>query len=193
MNTLTSIPMKRKLLVQLGVEFSFQFFLVTDAVDTWPLMSSPLPMALLLGIYYMFVLIIGPRYMKDRKPFQLNGFTRAYNVYQVIACTYFIEWSFNHGVSLFDTWKCLETKKESEGYSDMVVHLWYFIMLRVSELSETVVFVLRKKQNQVSPLHLYHHTSTIVLLWMFLKFSPSELKRFSIRPFELAIKLTNFI
>lgn len=50
------------------------------------------------------------------------------------------------------------------------------MMLRLIELIETVIFVLRKKQNQVSPLHIYHHISTVVLLWSFLKYSSSELK-----------------
>jgi GNS1/SUR4 family len=137
-------------------------------------MSSPLPLALLFSIYFMFVLFIGPRYMKDRKPMKLNGFTRAYNVYQIVVCTYFIEWAFNRGISYRDTFKCLKTNHEAESYSALCNHLWYFIMLRISELLETVVFVLRKKQNQVSTLHCYHHVSTVVILWLFLKYNPSE-------------------
>jgi hypothetical protein len=49
-----------------------------------------------------------------------------------------------------------------------------FIMLRIIEFIETVMFVLRKKQNQVSPLHVYHHISTVCLLWVFFNYHPSK-------------------
>lgn len=51
---------------------------------------------------------------------------------------------------------------------------WYGIMLRLVEFVETVFFVLRKKQNQVTFLHIYHHISTILIFWVFLKYSGSE-------------------
>lgn len=52
---------------------------------------------------------------------------------------------------------------------------WYYvILLRIVEFIETIFFVLRKKHNQVTFLHIYHHISTIVIFWMFLKHSGSE-------------------
>ena len=48
------------------------------------------------------------------------------------------------------------------------------IFIRTLELVETVFFVLRKKQNQVSHLHVYHHVSTILLLWAFYKYNASK-------------------
>lgn len=36
--------------------------------------------------------------------------------------------------------------------------VWLYYICKVVELLDTVFFVLRKKQNQVSFLHLYHHT-----------------------------------
>ncbi|KAG5310884.1 ELOV4 protein, partial [Acromyrmex insinuator] len=52
--------------------------------------------------------------------------------------------------------------------------LWWLIFLKLFDYVETCVFVLRKKQNQVSGLHLYHHVSNLVFLWYFLKYIVDE-------------------
>jgi hypothetical protein len=55
--------------------------------------------------------------------------------------------------------------------------LWWFLMLRLGELIETVFFVLRKKQSQVSALHIYHHISTATLLWLYFKYNAGEIEK----------------
>lgn len=47
---------------------------------------------------------------------------------------------------------------------------WWLMFLKLFDYVETVVFVLRKKQNQVSGLHVYHHVSNIVCVWYYLKY-----------------------
>lgn len=44
----------------------------------------------------------------------------------------------------------------------------------ISSFDPKVFFVLRKKQNQVTFLHVYHHTMTAVFSWCYLKFLPGE-------------------
>lgn len=36
--------------------------------------------------------------------------------------------------------------------------VWLYYIGKLTELLDTVFFVLRKKQNQISTLHVYHHT-----------------------------------
>lgn len=43
-------------------------------------------------------------------------------------------------------------------FFQMARAVWLYYMCKITELLDTVFFVLRKKQNQVSFLHLYHHT-----------------------------------
>jgi len=51
-------------------------------------------------------------------------------------------------------------------------NLAYFLFwLKISELIETVIFVLRKKQNQVSKLHIFHHFSTVTLVYALINFN----------------------
>jgi elongation of very long chain fatty acids protein 7 len=47
----------------------------------------------------------------------------------------------------------------------------YFIA-KLTELLDTIFFVLRKKDNQVSFLHLYHHTVMPMISWGCTKYFP---------------------
>lgn len=47
-----------------------------------------------------------------------------------------------------------------------------YFLLKVVDLLDTVFFVLRKKDNQITFLHLYHHTGMVILTWNATKFFP---------------------
>lgn len=51
---------------------------------------------------------------------------------------------------------------------------WLYYMSKFFELFDTVVFVLRKKNNQVSILHVYHHASMPIISWIGVKFIGGE-------------------
>jgi len=53
-------------------------------VDSWFLMSSPVPILTILGSYLYFVLKLGPQLMTTRKAFNLQKLLVAYNFYQVL-------------------------------------------------------------------------------------------------------------
>jgi hypothetical protein len=50
--------------------------------------------------------------------------------------------------------------------------LWFYSMTKVFDLIDTVVFVLRKKPNQITFLHVFHHISMVVNGWVGVKFVP---------------------
>lgn len=45
-------------------------------------------------------------------------------------------------------------------------------MIKILDLLETIFFVLRKKQNQVSFLHVYHHVGMVMGGWGATKYIP---------------------
>lgn len=47
-----------------------------------------------------------------------------------------------------------------------------YFLLKVADLMDTIFFVLRKKNNQITFLHLYHHTGMVILTWNATKFYP---------------------
>lgn len=52
--------------------------------------------------------------------------------------------------------------------------VWLYYMCKITELLDTVFFVLRKKQNQVSFLHLYHHTLMPICGFIGIKYFAGE-------------------
>jgi elongation of very long chain fatty acids protein 7 len=45
-----------------------------------------------------------------------------------------------------------------------------YYLSKLTEFADTVFFVLRKKKNQITWLHLYHHALTPIEAWMLVKF-----------------------
>lgn len=52
--------------------------------------------------------------------------------------------------------------------------VWLYYMAKVIELLDTVFFVLRKKNSQVSFLHLYHHTLMPMCAFVGVKYFAGE-------------------
>lgn len=53
-------------------------------MNDWLLMESPAPTMLMVAVYLYLVVVLGPRLMANRKPFQMNSVLVAYNAVQVI-------------------------------------------------------------------------------------------------------------
>lgn len=66
------------------------FIVINDCMSAdqrtndWFLIRSPIPGLTILGLYLYFTLKWGPRYMADKKPFQLQKTLVVYNFLQVL-------------------------------------------------------------------------------------------------------------
>ena len=47
--------------------------------------------------------------------------------------------------------------------------VWWYYFSKIIELLDTVFFILRKKNNQISFLHVYHHSTMVPLWWIGVK------------------------
>lgn len=147
-------------------------------VDTWLLMGSPGPMLCIVGVYLLFVLKIGPKIMENRPAFQLNGLMIAYNAFQVIFSVWLTSLVWNIDVRRLIALNGCDLNHMKASDKSLQAALsrgaWWYFFAKIIELLDTVFFVLRKKQNQVSFLHVYHHTITAVFSWCYLKLLPGE-------------------
>ena len=57
---------------------------------------------------------------------------------------------------------------------------WLYYFSKYIELTETAVFALRKKYNQISFLHVYHHASMIIIWWLGIKFTAGGQGNFNV-------------
>lgn len=110
--------------------------------------------------------------MEKRNAYNLKWLLSVYNLAQVAACCYLIIGILTTELNTIRFWKCASVDYKTNNKSMAVLtYTYHTFLLKLVELVETVFFVLRKKQNQVSKLHVYHHTSTAILSWIMVKYS----------------------
>lgn len=51
---------------------------------------------------------------------------------------------------------------------------YLYMIAKLLDLLDTIFFVLRKKDSQISFLHIYHHTVTFTFSWYYLKYLPGK-------------------
>ncbi|XP_011861834.1 PREDICTED: elongation of very long chain fatty acids protein AAEL008004-like isoform X2 [Vollenhovia emeryi] len=137
--------------------------------------SSPFLLLLLILGYVYFIYYAGPRYMKNRPPYKLKTFMLIYNLLQILANIWAIKLHIDMGwfshITEFSFANCMTNYANYLDATKLLGLAWWLLCVRVCDYIETCIFVLRKKQNQVSVLHVYHHITIIMFGWYFLKFN----------------------
>ncbi|XP_012154337.1 very long chain fatty acid elongase AAEL008004 isoform X3 [Megachile rotundata] len=112
----------------------------------WFLMSSPFPTLFICLTYVYVVKVLGPKLMENRKPFQLKNALIVYNLFQMV----------------FSAWL----------FYEMVHACWWYYFSKFTEFMDTIFFVLRKKNDHVSTLHVIHHGCMPMSVWFGVKLTP---------------------
>ncbi|PNF22838.1 hypothetical protein B7P43_G02161 [Cryptotermes secundus] len=140
--------------------------------DNWFLMGSPWPVSFIIIFYLYFVKILGPRLMKNRPAFNVDTFLRLYNLLQIILCTcllkYILDLDWGRKYRLF----CQPLDYTSPHGLYVAKLMYSYFLMKVFDLCDTVFMVLRKRDKQVSFLHLYHHIMVLLNVWIAAKFVP---------------------
>lgn len=141
-------------------------------VEDWFLMSSPLPQTIILGIYVYFVTSLGPKLMENRKPFELKKVMITYNFFIVLFSVYMCYEFVMSGWGTGYSFRCdIVDYSQSPRAMRMVHTCWLYYFSKFIELLDTVFFVLRKKNSQVTFLHVFHHTIMPWTWWFGVKFA----------------------
>ncbi|XP_042231586.1 elongation of very long chain fatty acids protein AAEL008004-like isoform X2 [Homarus americanus] len=142
-------------------------------VDGWLLMDSPWPTLLVCLGYVLIVKVIGPQYMKNRPPFQLRNILVAYNAFQVV----FSIWIF-YEIGMSGWFTHYSFRCQPVDYTDnpsairMTYASWWYYFSKFTEFFDTFFFVLHKKFEHVSTLHVIHHGCMPMSVWFGVKFTP---------------------
>ncbi|XP_025269066.1 elongation of very long chain fatty acids protein AAEL008004 isoform X2 [Camponotus floridanus] len=144
-------------------------------IREWPLISSPFPLMFIISGYLYFVLYGGPRYMKNRPPYKLKTFILLYDLIQILVNLWFVKEHIAFGWFSKYNIICLQLPTPDSSNTYRIWNtLWWLFLLKIFDLVETCIFVLRKKQNQVSNLHVHHHVSNLIFCWIYFQYFLEE-------------------
>ncbi|KAM7303357.1 elongation of very long chain fatty acids protein 1-like [Ixodes scapularis] len=137
-------------------------------VRHWALMGSPAVIVSILAGYLYFSLRLGPALMKNRRPFHIRPLVVTYNVVMVTLSVYFfaltLKLTYLRGSGAYSLF-CQGTDGDSTAMP-LLYHGWFYMLMKVGELLDTVFFVLLKKNGHISFLHLLHHSVALSTVWL---------------------------
>lgn len=152
--------------------YDYVFEEISDPrVKDWLLMKNPSGILTIVAAYLYFVFIFGPKYMKNREPFKLTYILVPYNFLQMLLSAYIMFEHLDSSWLRHYSWKCQPVDYSWTPHAMRVargVHLYH--LAKVSELLDTVFFVFRKKNEQITFLHVYHHTMMSLVTWGITKY-----------------------
>ncbi|EZA51593.1 Elongation of very long chain fatty acids protein [Ooceraea biroi] len=164
-------------------------------------MRSPFPTLFICFGYVYTVKVLGPKVMENRKPFQLKNTLVVYNLFQVIFSAWLFYECLMGGWWYQYSFRCqpvdysnsptairigmsgwltggYSLRCQPVDYSDkpevlrMVHACWWYYFSKFTEFMDTIFFVMRKKSNHVSTLHVIHHGCMPMSVWFGVKFTP---------------------
>ncbi|XP_075150582.1 very long chain fatty acid elongase 7 [Haematobia irritans] len=142
-------------------------------VNGWFMMSSPMPTFFLCVFYAYFSKSLGPKLMAKRKAMDLRNILVWYNLFQTV----FSAWIF-YEYLMSGWWGDYNLKCQPVDYSNspkalrMASICWWYYISKFTEFFDTLFFILRKKTQHVSTLHVIHHGCMPFSVWLGLKFAP---------------------
>ncbi|KAG0431086.1 hypothetical protein HPB47_022112 [Ixodes persulcatus] len=141
----------------------------------YPLVVNPFFVFPLIVGYLYFVKVAGPRWMKDREPFDIINIVRVYNLGMVAVNARFLyivlKTTYLPG-GRYSLWCQGITGYMDEELTQYYKDGWFFVAVRYVDFLDTVFFVLRKKFRQITHLHVIHHTIVAANVWFWTLFAP---------------------
>lgn len=150
-------------------------------VNRFPFMSGgPWSIIGIIIGYVYFVKVLGPEWMEKRKPFDLRRPILFYNLFMVLVNGYFFAVASFHTSFGLKTWTCYPPDPNAfdPEWRWKLQIAWFFLISKFIDLFDTIFFVLRKKNNQISALHVIHHSLVPINCWLGFKYVPSETAAF---------------
>ncbi|XP_021181934.2 very long chain fatty acid elongase AAEL008004 [Helicoverpa armigera] len=152
-------------------------YVIHDLADPrtadWWGVSNPFVVLSITSSYLFFCKYLGPKLMENRPPFVLKTPLLLYNIFQVLFSIFLV---YEGSVIILDGKYSVSCEEIDYTVNPRSMRLagatWYYFFAKITELMDTIFFVLRKKYNQVTFLHVYHHTIMSLVVWMGVKYFP---------------------
>lgn len=141
--------------------------------DWFLLWSDPVP-AVTLTLIYLTIVIFGPRYMKHREAFHIPAwFLFVYNMALVILSIYMVE-ELAVGIYRARYNLLCQPMVASNDENEMKIAnvLWYYFFSKAIEFLDTILMVVRKRFTQITFLHVFHHSTMLIIWWIVMSWIP---------------------
>ncbi|XP_042319316.1 elongation of very long chain fatty acids protein 2 [Sceloporus undulatus] len=140
-------------------------------VRGWLMLDSCLP-TLSLTVLYLLFIWLGTTFMKNRPALSLRGLLIVYNLGVTILSFYMlielILATWEGGYNL----QCQNLNSAGDADIRVAKVLWWYYFSKVIEFADTIFFVLRKKNSQITFLHVYHHATMFNIWWCVMNWIP---------------------
>ncbi|KAM7534527.1 hypothetical protein Aperf_G00000108706 [Anoplocephala perfoliata] len=149
-------------------------------VADWAMMASPMPTFSIVSAY-LFVVWYGQKVMAQRKSgFEIRNIMVFYNVCMV-ALSLWMVYEFSVAGWIFGGYS-LGCQPVDRSMSPQALRMarvcWVYYISKLIELSDTVFFILRRKFQLITLLHVFHHAVMAVSWWFGVKFVPGGFTTF---------------
>lgn len=138
----------------------------------WFLLNNDPSAVLVLFFAYLAFVVFGSRYMKNRKAFDVpKSILFIYNIGLVLLSLYMFE---ELVVGLYEAKHNLICQKIHKDNTDirLISAEWLYFVSKAIEFMDTVFMIVRKKFDQVTFLHCFHHSTMLLIWWMVTIFIP---------------------
>ncbi|XP_072047657.1 very long chain fatty acid elongase 4-like [Amphiura filiformis] len=157
-----------------AVNDSYNFYLHAltfsdPRVENWLFLQSPVPTLVIIFLYCLMVWL-GPKLMEGREPFDLKRPMLVYNFLCMVLSFHIVKENVICGYKLGYSLSCQEVVYSYDPHEYRIAKaLWWFYFSKCFEMLDTLIFILRKKNSQLTFLHVYHHASMFALWWIGMK------------------------
>ena len=123
-----------------------------------------LPLLYLVSIYFL------TQWMEKREAFSMKGVMAVYNCYSTALSAFMCYFLLRELTSV--PMAAMWTSKPL-GVPSAI--FWIAYQSKFIEYTDTIIFVLRKKKDQVTPLHVIHHAEMGPLMWFIYVTDPGNI------------------
>lgn len=140
-------------------------------VRGWLLLDSYLP-TVLFTLLYLLIVLLGPVFMRNRPAYSLKSVLAVYNFSVTLLSLYMLVELISASWSAGYRLQCQGLNEVGEADIRVAKVLWWYYFSKLIEFLDTIFFVLRKKNSQITFLHVYHHASMFNIWWCVLNWIP---------------------
>lgn len=135
--------------------------------------GGPWTICAIVSVYLLFVKVIGPRFMRNREPYDLKNALFYFNLFHILGNGLCSVPALVITRGTYDCWSSRRTGDPSNPAHRLLLYLSFvYFCAKFLDLFDTVFFILRKKDEQVTFLHVVHHSVMPLCTYIALKFAP---------------------